>query len=106
MKLKFLSSSERVVIANSFFKRVFGLMGRKILLPGEVWIFPHCRQVHTFGMRFPIDIAFLDGDGAVQMLYEAVKPWKVVKGTKNTKITIECGAGEFKKIYIASIWTP
>ena len=31
--------------------------------PGHALLIPHCRSVHTFGMRFPMDVAFLDERG-------------------------------------------
>jgi len=55
----------KVMIADGFFSRLKGLLGREGLLPGEgLWIIP-CNSVHTFGMRFPIDVVFLDRDGKV-----------------------------------------
>lgn len=47
-------------VANSFFTRLVGLLGRKRLLPTEaLWIVP-TSGVHTIGMRFPIDVVLLD----------------------------------------------
>ena len=52
--------SHDVAIAESVFKRMKGLLGRKELNRGEsLWIRP-CKSIHTVGMRFPIDVAFLD----------------------------------------------
>jgi uncharacterized membrane protein (UPF0127 family) len=41
-----------------------------------LWIVP-CRGVHTFGMRFPIDVIYLDGDKIVVHIENQLKPWRV-----------------------------
>ena len=43
--------------------RMRGLLGRDGI--DGVMVLPRCRNVHTFGMRFPIDVAFCDRDGVV-----------------------------------------
>lgn len=54
-----------VVLADSFLKRMKGLLGRKRFDEGEaLWIRP-CKSVHTIGMRFPIDVVFLDKSNVV-----------------------------------------
>ena len=50
-------------VANTRSQRRKGLLGRDGL-DGAIVIEP-CRWVHTLGMRFPIDVAFLDADGLV-----------------------------------------
>ena len=52
-----------VEVADSRTARRTGLLGRDHL-EGALVLSP-CRWVHTIGMRFPIDVAFLDGDGTV-----------------------------------------
>ena len=55
-----LASAE---IADARSARRRGLLGREHL-DGAIVLTP-CRWVHTIGMKFPIDVAFLDGDGVV-----------------------------------------
>jgi hypothetical protein len=38
-----------------------------------------CRSIHTFGMRFPLDLVWLDRDGRVVRVDEAVPPWRVCR---------------------------
>ena len=40
-------------------RRLVGLLTRSSLAPGEGMIFPQCRSIHTWFMRFPIDVVFL-----------------------------------------------
>jgi hypothetical protein len=53
-------------IANTSATRRKGLLGRRSLEPGQgLWIVP-CESVHTFAMRFPIDVIYLDRKSRVQ----------------------------------------
>jgi uncharacterized protein len=45
--------------------RLVGLAGRRGLPAGIALHLRRCRSVHTFGMRFPLDLVWLDGTGAV-----------------------------------------
>ena len=54
-----------------------GLLGREGLLPGEgLWIAP-CESVHTFFMRFPIDLVYLDRKHQVRKVRSGVGPWRM-----------------------------
>jgi uncharacterized membrane protein (UPF0127 family) len=58
-------------------KRRKGLLGRERLLPGEgLWILP-CEAVHTFGMRFPIDLVYLDRHHRIKKVRSNVPPWRL-----------------------------
>jgi uncharacterized membrane protein (UPF0127 family) len=45
---------------------------------GEGLLFPGCRSVHTFGMRFPLDVVFIDRDGEIVRTERAVGPRRVL----------------------------
>ena len=54
-----------------------GLLGRESLLPGEgLWIVP-CESVHTFFMRFAIDLVYLDRKHKVRKVRSSVGPWRL-----------------------------
>ena len=54
-----------------------GLLGRNGLAPGEgLWIVP-CESVHTFFMRFPIDLVYLDRQKRIRKVRNAVGPWRL-----------------------------
>jgi uncharacterized protein len=64
-------------VADSAPKRTRGLLGRDGLGSGEgLWIIP-CESVHTFFMRFAIDLVYLDRKNKVKKVRSAVGPWRI-----------------------------
>jgi hypothetical protein len=64
-------------VADSGPKRTKGLLGRDGLAPGEgLWIVP-CESVHTFFMRFPIDLVYLDRKNIVKKVKSEVGAWRI-----------------------------
>ena len=68
----------RVIEAQSFRSRLLGLALRRDLHPREALLIPRCASVHTFGMRFALDVRFLDHRGAVISIRRGVRPRRVV----------------------------
>ncbi len=69
--------AKRVEVADRGAKRSKGLLGRNGLEPGEgMWIVP-CEAVHTFGMRFPIDLVYVDSKKRVRKVKSDVPPWRL-----------------------------
>ncbi len=66
-----------VFIADSWWKKIIGLVGQKKWPSGQWLYLPKCRQVHTFGMRFAIDVIFLDKDQRVVGVVESIVPWRI-----------------------------
>jgi uncharacterized protein len=67
----------RVTLANTALGRLRGLIGRRGLEPGEaLWLRPSS-GVHTFGMRFAIDVIFLDRELRVVKLVENMRPFRM-----------------------------
>jgi uncharacterized membrane protein (UPF0127 family) len=54
--------------------RLLGLAHLHREAAGPGLLLARCRSIHTFGMRFPIDVLFLDADGRVLERREAVGP--------------------------------
>jgi uncharacterized protein len=69
--------AHRVEVADHGATRRKGLLGRTGLPAGEgLWIVP-CESVHTFGMKFPIDIVYLDRRRKVKKVRSGVPPWRL-----------------------------
>jgi len=82
-----------VYVAASFRARLLGLAGLREMPPGAVLLIPRCSSVHTFGMRFPIHVLFLDGAFEVISERRAVKPGRVVRH-RGARAVVEFQAGE------------
>ncbi len=54
-----------------------GLLGRDGLPTDQALVLAPCSSVHTFFMRFPIDILFVSRDGVVLRIRRAVRPWRL-----------------------------
>jgi hypothetical protein len=64
-------------IADSGAKRRKGLLGRSELPPGHgLWIVP-CEAIHTCGMKFPIDVVYLNRKKIVCKFRSEVMPWRL-----------------------------
>ena len=82
-----------VEMADNYFKRLFGLMGRPGLLPHHgLWIVP-CKDIHSCFMRFEFDAIFVDKNHQVVHLIERMKPWRISKFVKNGHAVLELPAG-------------
>jgi uncharacterized membrane protein (UPF0127 family) len=80
-------------VADTFFTRLKGLLGKNELPHGEgLWIKP-CNSVHTFGMKFPIDVVFLDKDNRVVGLVNTLRPNRISRLYSGASSVIELPAG-------------
>jgi uncharacterized protein len=59
--------------------RLLGLAFLDLDVAGPGLLLPGCRSVHTFGMRFPLDVYFLGGDGAPVGTRYAVPPFRILR---------------------------
>lgn len=86
-----------VFVADNFFSRLSGYMFRK--MPHyEAILFKPCSSIHTYFMKFSIDVLFIDENMRVVKKITVLKPGKAVMPQKNAKIVIEALEGRFKDI--------
>jgi uncharacterized membrane protein (UPF0127 family) len=84
---------DKVRTAGTFLSRFVGLLGTASIAEGEgLWIVP-CRSVHTLGMRYPIDVAFLDAGGVVVGILEGFPPNRVGRVVRDAQGALELRAG-------------
>jgi len=83
---------ENCVLADTFVRRLRGLLGRRELPAGEGIVLRPEWSVHTFFMRMTIDIAFVTRDGRVVRSVPNVRPWRIT-GAFGAFATIEMAAG-------------
>ena len=84
---------ERVQVADRWWLRLRGLLGRDGLAAGEGLLIEPCRAVHMAGMKFPIDVAFLARDGAVVALYPDLAPGARTAWHRGARRALELPAG-------------
>ena len=72
-----------IKVANTFSKRLFGLMFKKNITYGL--LFNNCRSIHTFFMLTSIDIVATDHNDKIIKTYKNVKPCRILIAPKKTK---------------------
>jgi uncharacterized protein len=83
----------KIVVAHTRCGRLLGLALRRRPPRGRALLLPRCRSVHTFGMRFALDLVWLDGSGDVLAIDNSVPPCRI--RTRHTAAAvIEAPAGE------------
>lgn len=80
-------------VAGSFFSRMFGLLGKKELKLGEALVIKPCNSIHTFFMRFAIDVLFVDKNLRVIKLITRLKPFRASAIYPQADLVIELPAG-------------
>jgi uncharacterized membrane protein (UPF0127 family) len=81
-------------VADTFAKRSKGLLGRDEYR-GAMHL-PRTRAVHTFGMRFAIDVAFCDSQMVVVGV-TTMRPWRLGVPRRRGRSLIEAEAGSFER---------
>jgi uncharacterized protein len=101
MMLVNLSNGEilanKLKTAYRFFQRLKGLMFTSELPIGEAVHLQPCQSVHTFFMKYDIDVIYLDKEMKIVEMTHAMKPSKVGSIVKNAYSVIELPAGSISK---------
>jgi hypothetical protein len=87
----------RCELADTFVTRACGLQGRAALSAGEGLLVRPSFSIHTFFMRFPIDVVFLDRRGIVIDVVPALRPWRTATRLR-AKAVLELPAGEAERL--------
>jgi uncharacterized membrane protein (UPF0127 family) len=82
-----------VEVADTRAARRRGLLGREGLPGGAALVITRSNAVHTIGMRFAIDVVFVDAQGTVRKIVRRLPPWRVAVSVP-ARSAIEFGAGE------------
>ncbi len=89
--------ADKGIVANRPWLRMRGLIGRSSLEPGEGLLLLGTKGIHTIGMRFAIDVLFLNDDGWVIHLIHALKPFRFSPVIKTSGMVLELPAGTLKE---------
>ena len=85
--------AKRLFIADTFFSRLKGLLGTRELPEGEALLIRPCNNIHMFGMRYAIDVAFVGEGDKVLKVVESLAPGRVAwcRGARYV-VEMPCGA--------------
>ena len=81
------------MLADTFWMRTRGLLGRPCPGKGEGLVLAPCNQVHMFGMGYAIDVAFVALDGKVLRVVRNLRPWRMTAPCMGARYTIEMAPG-------------
>lgn len=104
--MKVINASRSIIVASNvgeasgFFPRLKGLIGMAKLEDGEGLWMAHCRAIHTFGMRFSIDVVFLNGEMEVKKAVKNVRPFTPFVCCLSGKNVLELPKGAIERALI------
>jgi len=89
--------AEDIIVADSFFKRLKGLMfSKELSLQAGMYIYP-CSSIHTFFMNYTIDVLYLDINNTILAIDEDMRPGKVGRIVKGAVAVVELNSGKVKE---------
>jgi uncharacterized membrane protein (UPF0127 family) len=85
--------AERVAIAESLLARTRGLLGTRVLARSEALLLRPCRQVHSFFMRYALDLVFVDRQGRVLLTRQNFGTNRISPLVMRANAVLELAAG-------------
>lgn len=92
---------EEIKVADNFISRTFGLIPKQGLNVGEGLLIKPCCSIHTFFMRFSIDVIFINKKGCVVAAYSDVKPFRILPIHLTSFSVLELAAGGIERAKIS-----
>ncbi len=90
-----------IEIAESFFSRLRGLMGRSRLEKGRGLLLAPCNSIHMLFMRFAIDVIYLDKEYCIKKIARNVSPWIGMSFCIGAWGALEMSSGEADRLNLA-----
>ena len=84
--------ASRARLADGFVTRAVGLMGQRGLGEGEALVIRPCWSIHTFFMRFKLDVLYLDKQRRVKKIVRQMPAWRF-SASRGAHETIEMQGG-------------
>jgi len=86
--------SKDILIADTLVSRLVGLMFREKLIGADGLLINPCNSIHTFFMRYSLDIVFLNSDNKIVKIIRNIRPWRMTWIYFRAKKTLELPAGK------------
>jgi len=83
--------------ATSPLERMRGLLGRPPLQVDQALLITSCSSIHTIGMKYPIDLAFLDKDWEIKKIVKSLVPWRMASSF-GSNMVLEMPSGTIEKL--------
>ncbi len=87
----------KVIIAKSFWQKLLGLIIYSKFPENSIMLIKKCKSIHTFFMRFKIDVIFVDKGNRIVKLKENLSPWRICIGGIRARDVYEAPSGFIKK---------
>lgn len=97
---KNITLADNVKIADTFISRLKGLMWSANLEDGVGLMLVPCNCVHTWFMRYPIDVVFIDKDNVIVKIEESMLPYRIGPIVKQARSVLELKSGKCRKLGI------
>lgn len=88
--------ASQVIKARTLRQRIQGLIGHSGLESQEVFWISSCPSIHTFFMKFPIDVIFTDRDFKITSLFENVSSGRILFGGFKSQNVFEMKSGQIQ----------
>jgi len=86
--------AEKVLRADTCFKRLKGLLGRSRLGENEALVIIPGNSIHTFFMRFPIDVLFVNKNNKIIKIATFLRPFRISPVYFHSSYVVELPAGK------------
>lgn len=93
--------ARHTTIARRWIDRAVGLLKYRLMPQGVALVFPACNSVHTIGMRFAIDLVFVDRRWAVVRADSSIPPGRVIWPVRGAWAVVELAAGTVQRMGLA-----
>ncbi len=85
--------AEEAIVADTPLRRAKGLLGKKEFKPGQALLLRPCNSIHTFFMRFPIDVLFVDRNNKIVQVIPHLGPFRLTPVYFHACFAVELPAG-------------
>ena len=88
--------ADNALMADSLFRRMRGLLGRKIFTDGQALVLKPCNAIHTYFMHFAIDVLFVSKNNIIVKTVVGLRPFRLSPICFKSRFVIELPSGTIK----------